>query len=69
MKTLGATSLMIFLVLCCAVQTRAQAPTQAQIFAPGKYCCKTPETGYVGCIIFKSHANKGVSPGESKILS
>jgi hypothetical protein len=76
MKALGATSLMIFLVLCCAVQTRAQAPTQAQTFAPGKYCCKTPETGYVGCIIFKSdgsyeatgkfHEKEGTSLGTWK---
>jgi hypothetical protein len=34
--------------------TDAQIASQLPDFAPGKYCCKTPETGYVGCIIFKS---------------
>ena len=48
------TILMLLLILCGTVETRAQATTKSPEFAPGKYCCKTPETGYVGCIVFQS---------------
>jgi hypothetical protein len=52
MKHLTAALLALLLVLSSAAQT--QAPAQPPVFAPAKYCCKMPETGYVGCITFKS---------------
>ena len=52
MKHLAAALLALLLVLPSAAQPKT-AP-QSPPFVPGKYCCKTPETGYVGCITFKS---------------
>jgi hypothetical protein len=46
--------LAFFLLLSSASWTGAQTPPQSPGFAPGKYCCNTPESGYVGCITFKS---------------
>jgi hypothetical protein len=54
MKHLVVPLFALFLFLSSASRSRAQTPVQAQTFAPSKYCCKTSETGYVGCITFKS---------------
>jgi hypothetical protein len=45
---------MLLLILCGIVLTRGLAPSEPPQFTPGKYCCKMSETGYVGCIVFKS---------------
>jgi hypothetical protein len=76
MKALNTTLLALFLILSYAVQARAQASAQSPSFAPGKYCGKIPETGYVGCIVFKSdgsydatgkfHDKEGTSRGTWK---
>ena len=47
------TLLALTLMFCIAIETRAQAPAATPSFAPGKYCCRTPETGYHGCVVFK----------------
>jgi hypothetical protein len=52
MKHLTATFLAVLLVLPSVAQPKN--PPEPPPFAPGKYCCKTPETGYVGCLTFKS---------------
>ncbi len=74
MKHITAASLALLLVLSRVAE--AQTFDQSPAFVPAKYCCKIPETGYIGCITFKSdgsyqatgkfHENEGTARGTWK---
>ena len=57
MRTTYTTLLAFTLIVWTPIPSRAQAPAEVPSFAPGKYCCKTPETGYLGCVVFNKNGS------------